>query len=132
MVLLRTRKFKFVYKLLSLLCHCSFISLWSSPTQRNEGNDVLSGPCFRISSTMSIPDTRSYIQQSAKLWASSGGRKEAEVNDSAPRAHQFNSTRSSGRKSFEEVPQSLQTDAAGSSVISYHAVCLFTVSSNGS
>ena len=62
----------------------------------------------------------------------SGGLKEGKVNDSAPRAHQFNSTRSQGRKSFEEVPQSLQTEAASFSVICYHVACLFTVSTNSS
>lgn len=58
--------------------------------------------------------------------------KEREVNDSAPCAHQFNSTRSQGRKSFEEVPQSLQMEAASFSVICYHVACLFTVSTNSS
>lgn len=61
-----------------------------------------------------------------------GGLEEGEVNDSALCAHQFNSTRSRGRKSFEEVPQSLQTEAASFSVICYHVACLFTVSTNSS
>ncbi|KAI9546738.1 hypothetical protein NQZ68_024638 [Dissostichus eleginoides] len=42
------------------------------------------------------------------------------VSDGALCAHQFNSTRSQGRKSFEEVPQSLKTGAASFPVICYH------------
>lgn len=41
-----------------------------------------------------------------------GGLEEGGVNDSAQCAHQFNSTRSRGRKSFEDVLQPLQREAA--------------------